>query len=589
MHGDELWTCDSSVARTSLVDDISIGAANSNPWVLGILTSEGRMLVAANDNMYGTEPYLLDPVSPSANHPPILKPLAGMVATAGQLLSVQLDATDPDPGQTLTYSLDARAPSGATMDSATGLLTYTPRMPGIQTIVVWVRDNGNPSLSAFQDVVVTVSAPTTNRPPVFNPVVRQSLTVGQLLAVPLHATDPDFGQMLTYSLDAGAPSGAIIDSTTGLLTYTPRMPGIQTLVIWVIDNGNPSLGASQDIVVTVKAAVVNRPPVFNPVARQSLTIGQSLDVPVNATDPDLDQTLTYSLDAGAPSGAAIDSTTGLLTYTPRTLGMQTLFVRVRDNGNPSLSASQDVVVTVTAVVVNRPPIFNPVVEQSVTVGNLLAVPVNATDPDPGQTLTYSLDAGAPSGAAIDPVTGLLTYIPQTINKVVMIVCVKESGTPAMSTTQSVSVIVLPILLTAGTVKVIPSHSLSTAITLDLGKQANAVMANDKNNYKLVRLKTAKTGQKRLSTGLELSLKSANYNPNTGLVILSPLKNLGLEQLYQVRVHASKIFNAFQPGVDVPKRSKPSVGRFLLTGLDSTGSTPKSRLVTLFMSNQSTHV
>ena len=129
MHGDELWTCDSSVARTSLVDDISIGAANSNPWVLGILTSEGRMLVAANDNMYGTEPYLLDPVSPSANHPPILKPLAGMVATAGQLLSVQLDATDPDPGQTLTYSLDARAPSGATMDSATGLLTYTPRMP----------------------------------------------------------------------------------------------------------------------------------------------------------------------------------------------------------------------------------------------------------------------------------------------------------------------------------------------------------------------------------------------------------------------------------------------------------------------------
>ena len=159
----------------------------------------------------------------------------------------------------------------------------------------------------------------------------------------------------------------------------------------------------------------------------------------------------------------------------------------------------------------------------------------------------------------------------------------------MSTTQSVSVIVLPILLTAGTVKVIPSHSLSTAITLDLGKQANAVMANDKNNYKLVRLKTAKTGQKRLSTGLELSLKSANYNPNTGLVILSPLKNLGLEQLYQVRVHASKIFNAFQPGVDVPKRSKPSVGRFLLTGLDSTGSTPKSRLVTLFMSNQSTHV
>ena len=48
---------------------------------------------------------------------------------------------------------------------------------------------------------------------------------------------------------------------------------------------------------------------------------------------------------------------------------------------------------------NQPPVLTPIAEQSVVEGALLTFSVQATDPDPGQTLTYSLIA-APEGAQI---------------------------------------------------------------------------------------------------------------------------------------------------------------------------------------------
>jgi hypothetical protein len=58
---------------------------------------------------------------------------------------------------------------------------------------------------------------------------------------------------------------------------------------------------------------------------------------------------------------------------------------------------------------NRPPVLDAIPDQSVDEGGVVAFTAHATDPDPGQTLTYSLDAGAPAGASIDPVTGAFTF------------------------------------------------------------------------------------------------------------------------------------------------------------------------------------
>jgi hypothetical protein len=62
--------------------------------------------------------------------------------------------------------------------------------------------------------------------------------------------------------------------------------------------------------------------------------------------------------------------------------------------------------------INSAPILDPLSDQLVTEGNTLAVTNTASDPDlPYNRLSYSLGAGAPLDAHIDPVTGVLAWTP----------------------------------------------------------------------------------------------------------------------------------------------------------------------------------
>lgn len=59
---------------------------------------------------------------------------------------------------------------------------------------------------------------------------------------------------------------------------------------------------------------------------------------------------------------------------------------------------------------NAPPVIDPISPQIIEEGETLTLPVVARDPDAGQSLTYTLLAG-PSGASIDPVSGVVTWTP----------------------------------------------------------------------------------------------------------------------------------------------------------------------------------
>ena len=120
-----------------------------------------------------------------------------------------------------------------------------------------------------------------------------------------------------------------------------------------------------------------------------------------ATDPNgSSQTLTYSIGAGAPEGAAIDPVTGVFNWIPTEAqgpGSFQIGVIVTDNGTPPLSAARSFLVTVNEA--NRAPLLAPLTDETINVGGLLVFTVPAEDPDiPHQTLFYALEAGAPQGA-----------------------------------------------------------------------------------------------------------------------------------------------------------------------------------------------
>jgi hypothetical protein len=82
------------------------------------------------------------------------------VMILGQTLSFIASATDADqPLQTLTFTLGAGAPVGASI-TTNGQFTWTPAVaPTTNTINVVVTDNGTPNLSAKQTFTVTVKPP----------------------------------------------------------------------------------------------------------------------------------------------------------------------------------------------------------------------------------------------------------------------------------------------------------------------------------------------------------------------------------------------------------------------------------------------
>ncbi len=105
---------------------------------------------------------------------------------------------------------------------------------------------------------------------------------------------------------------------------------------------------------TSDAAVltVNNPPILTAIPDKIIHAGSMLVFTNTATDVDLPlQNLTFTLNAGAPGGAAIDGPSGVFTW-PTTAAQSgtsnTFTVRVTDNGIPSLSDTKSFMATIVA-------------------------------------------------------------------------------------------------------------------------------------------------------------------------------------------------------------------------------------------------
>lgn len=93
------------------------------------------------------------------NDAPVLATTGSKTVAKGTALKFIAVATDPDPGQTKTFSL-ITPPSGATISSSTGAFSWTPSATGTFTFKVRVTDNGSPALYDEETITVTVTATT---------------------------------------------------------------------------------------------------------------------------------------------------------------------------------------------------------------------------------------------------------------------------------------------------------------------------------------------------------------------------------------------------------------------------------------------
>src|SRR4030095_13862468 len=97
------------------------------------------------------------------------------------------------------------------------------------------------------------------------------------------------------------------------------------------------------------------------------------------------------------------NSSGVESWTPTEAqgpGTSSVTVRVTDNGSPPLSDTKSFTATVNEV--NSAPTLGVIANQTVNEGSLLTVTASGSDTDvPANTLTYSLDPGAPAGMTIN--------------------------------------------------------------------------------------------------------------------------------------------------------------------------------------------
>lgn len=312
-----------------------------------------------------------------------------------------VEATDPDTGDTLSFGLST-SPTGMTIDASTGSINWIPvnEQVGEQSVVVTVTDNGG--LSDSQSFTITVinvnDAPT---------IISAAITFANENASYLYtveATDPDPFDTLTYSLVA-FPAGMVIDVSTGVINWTPGNEQIGEQAAAVVVTDSNGLTDTQNFTIIVSE--INDVPVISSVAIVEASENTAYIYDVEVSDPNVGDILSFSVTT-FPAGMTIDPSTGVITWTPTNdqVGNQSVVVVVTDSGG--LTDSQSFAVTV--INVNDAPSIVSSAITLVTQDIAYLYDVNATDPDAGDTLTFSLTT-LPSGMTINPSTGIINWTP----------------------------------------------------------------------------------------------------------------------------------------------------------------------------------
>ena len=232
----------------------------------------------------------------------------------------------------VAYTLTS-SPSGMTINANSGLIQWTPSSNGIFDVTVVASNSFGPnSTQSFRIIVqsqgsiapIIISTPVT------------SGTIGQLYSYDVEASGVPTP---TYSLSSN-PSGMTINSTSGLIQWTPAVGGTFNVTVVAANGVNPD--ATQPFTINVST-----PPVINSLPVTSGIVGQIYSYDVNATG---DPTPTFSLTT-APSGMTINSTTGLIEWAPAVAGDFNVTVVASNGINPDGTQSFSINV--------RQPLFAP--------------------------------------------------------------------------------------------------------------------------------------------------------------------------------------------------------------------------------------
>ena len=250
----------------------------------------------ASDGIYST----MDTVvvyQDTVNRSPVFVSTPVTAGNVGMPYEYIAQATDPDRGETIRYSLE-NPPGGMTIGMLSGQVSWAPADSdvGVHTIAIIAQDNHGATVR--QEFGLTIN-PRPNQPPVFTSSAPTTANKGSPYFYQAMAQDPD-NDPLSFLLVSG-PSGMTV-SLSGLVQWTPTLQQVGTNNVAIaVSDGIHSV--NQQFAVDVSN--VNNIPVIVSSPVLTATAGAAYYYQVVASDLDNDL-LTYTL-LSAPAGMTVSS------------------------------------------------------------------------------------------------------------------------------------------------------------------------------------------------------------------------------------------------------------------------------------------
>ncbi len=195
---------------------------------ISLSSTELNQLVSYLRQIDDQEP---SPVSTPLNNPPSISNPGDQTATVGDVVSLDISASDPD-GDSLVFSATG-LPIGLSISNNDGSVGGSPTTSGISNVTVTVDDgNGGSDSVDFSWVIDSVTE--VNRPPTILSPGDQTSEIGISVSLAINASDAD-GDSLSYNA-SDLPAGLTINTSTGVISGTPSAVDSTNVTITVQDD-----------------------------------------------------------------------------------------------------------------------------------------------------------------------------------------------------------------------------------------------------------------------------------------------------------------------------------------------------------------
>ena len=346
-----------------------------------------------------------------------------VVASVNSVYQYAASATDPN-GHAINYSLVA-APAGMAIDSATGLITWTPATSDVAQHNIQVSaDDGQGGVAIQSYTLSATNAVPGNRAPVFTNASSDALNMRGLggstaYQFQVGAIDPD-NDSIAYSL-SGQPAGMTINAATGLIQWAVTDGDLGNYAFDILADdgaGNVTTQAFAFTVIDQDTATVSGIVFEDTNNDGALTAGET---GLAGRTVFLDANNNSQVDAGEQT--QLTDASGNFTFTGLIAGSHTVGQVLETGFTQTLPVAGGVAVLVGAGgaaaveignfnngnTTNSAPMITSSPSDNAKVNYEYQYQLSATDAD-GDDLSFAL-LNAPDGMTINPDTGLIGWTP----------------------------------------------------------------------------------------------------------------------------------------------------------------------------------